>query len=522
MKIGIIGAYGKAGSLISKEAINRGHEVIAFVRDKKKAADMGFAKVKERDLFSLDDNDVDGLDALVCAVSLPSSPENDNLYQKAMGHLIDLLKHTDTRLLVVGGAASLYTDPQRKHPLLESIPEKWRAVPADMAKAFAMLQDSKVNWTFFSPALMFDPKGLRTGKYTVGSDYVITNASNESYISYEDYAVAMVDEIENGFHIRSRFTAVSDSKPEAAAEKPAEPQEKPVAPSVREDGYYGILKKKPQFYGLSRYCPPLNFELAGKQFRLVLDREGDYFVNFLTGTTLEWSKYTDGAIRRERYECLKIDDLTYFVKFELTDYSPRTNISLILDMEQRLLTFVRTYTGFNERYPYLVESDFDFGAINIPGYPLPLKRHGYTTDLVGKRVNWTYGPDMSIVHVYYNPHYIRATFLPGTRMALRPITPEEREERERFPYDEPTTYIKVKEGIYIVSVIEQNRSKRGDTGNTLLFLMDLVHVHDVGMSFGHTPPSSGAIKPENYFFAAYGDFVYSDGVIESQKNIYLE
>lgn len=169
-----------------------------------------------------------------------------------------------------------------------------------------------------------------------------------------------------------------------------------------------------------------------------------------------------------------------------------------------------------------MESDFDFGAIDIPGYPLPLKRHGYTTDLVGKRVNWNYGPDMSIVHVYYNPHYIRATFLPGTRMALRPITPEEREERERFPYDEPTTYIKVKEGIYIVSVIEQNRSKRGDTGNTLLFLMDLVHVHDVGMSFGHTPPSSGAIKPENYFFAAYGDFVYSDGVIESQKNVYLE
>ncbi len=521
MKIGVIGANGKAGSLISKEAMLRGHDVVAFVRNKQKVADMGFAKVKERDLFDLDEGDVESLDALVCAVSLPSSAEHDDLYQKAMDHLIGLLKRLpNTRLLVVGGAASLFTDPQKKHPLLEGIPEKWRAVPADMAKAYAMLQESKINWTFFSPALMFDPKGKRTGKYTVGSDFVITNASNESYISYEDYAVAMVDEIENKFHERRRFTAVSDSKPEQpkAEEKPAEP----AAPPKKDDNYYGIFKKKPEFYGLSRYTPPLIFELAGKQFKLVMDKEDDYYVNFLTGTTLEWSKFSDGNIRRENYECLKIDELTYFVKFELSNFSPRTNLSLIMDLEQRLVTFVRTSTGFSEKYPYLVQSEFDFGAIDMPGYPLPTKRHGYTTDLVGKRINWNYGPDMSIVHVYYSPNYIRATFLPGTRMASRVITPEEREEMERFPYDEPTTYIKVKEGIYIVSVIEQHRSMRGDTGNTLLFLMDLKRVHDVGMSFGNTPPRSGAIQPENYFFAAYGDFVYSDGVIESQKSVYLE
>jgi uncharacterized protein len=515
MKIGVIGANGKAGRLIAQEAAQRGHEVTVIVRDKKKIADKGYAKVLERDLFALGEDDLRNLDAVVCAVSLSLNGDDDKPYQKAMDHFIGVLKNIpNVRLLVVGGAASLYTDPQKKHPFLEQIPEKWRAVPADMAKAYAKLGESSINWTFFSPAVTFDPKGRRTGKYTIGSDYVITNASNESYISYEDYAIAMVDEIENKFHTRRRFTAVSDSKPETL-EKAASIFPKP------EDGYYGILKKKPEFYGLARYCPPFNYELAGKQFRLVMDKENDYYVSFLTGSTLEWSKFSDAKIIRENYECAKIDDLTYFVNFELSNYSPRTNITLVLDMEQRLVTFVRTYTGFSERYPYLVESDFDFGAIDIPGFPLPDKRHGYTTDLVGKRACWTYGPNMSIVHVYYSPNYIRATF-PPDRKPQEPADPGMREEMERYPYDEPTTYIKIKHGIYVVSVIEKNRSRRGDTGNSLLFLMDMIRVHDVGRSFGNTPPDSGAVRPENYLFAAYGDFVYSDGVLESQKNVYIE
>ena len=515
MKIGIIGANGKAGNLIAQEAIRRGHEVTAIVRDKKKVAGKDFVKVIERDLYDLKEDDIKKLDALVSAVSLPSSADNNKLYQNATDYLISIVKNLPgVRLLVVGGAASLYTDPQKKHQLLEQIPDEWKPVPLDMAKAYEKLQKSSINWTFFSPALTFDPKGKRTGKYTIGSDYVITNASNESYISYEDYAIAMVDEIENKFHERRRFTAVSDSKPETF--------ETPDGTTdSSDDAYYGIMKKKPEFYGLSRYRPPFNFELAGKQFRLVMDKEDDYCVSFLTGNTLEWSKFAETKIAREYYECTKIDETTYFVNFEFSDHTPRTNISLILDMEQRLITFVRTYTGFSKKYPYLVESDFDFGAIDIPGFTLPSTRHGYTTDLVGKRVNWTYAPSMSIVHVYYNPHYIRATFLPGSR-AFGQISAERREDMERYPYDEPTTYIKIKEGIYVVSVIEQNRSRRGGTGNSLLFLMDLVRVHDVGRSFGHTPPESGAIQPENYLFSAYGDFVYSDGIIESKKNVYIE
>jgi uncharacterized protein len=511
MRIGVIGAYGKAGSLIAREACQRGHAVTAIVRDVAKLTEKCFAGVINKDLFDLTAEDLRGLDALVCAVSLPSAAGNAQLYQKAVDHLIEVLRQLPaTRLLMVGGAASLFTDAQRQHPVLEQIPEEWRPVPADMAKALEKLAGSDINWTFFSPAVNFDCQGKRTGQYTLGSDYVITNASNECYISYEDYAIAMVDEIENKFHERRRFTAVSDSRPEPAAES-HNPDE--------DTGYYGILAKKPEFYGLSRYRPPFNFELAGRHFKLVMDREDDYFVNILDGHTLEWSTFARQPSAREYYECAKIDELTYFVNFELTGVAPRTNLTLILDLEQRLVTFVRTYTGFNAKYPYLVESDFDFGAIDLPGFTLPQKRHSFTTDLVGKRALWSYGPRASLVHVYYSPNYIRATFAPG-RKPPEPATPEEREDWEKHPYDEPAAYIKIKEGIYVISVLEQRRAFRGDTGNSLLFLMDMIRVHDVGRSFGHGPIRNGKAETENYLFAAYGDFVYSDGVLEARPSVY--
>ncbi len=507
MRIGVIGANGKAGSRIAKEALMRGHLVTAVVRNKQKIAGKGFTKVIEKDLFSLNEDDLRDLDVVVGAAGLSFEDQNDDPYQRAVSHLIEILKNLpQTRLIMVGGAASLYTDSEKRHQYLEKIPEQYNSVPADMAKALGILQESNIKWSFFSPAVTFDPNGERTGKYRIGSDFIINNNSGESYISYDDYAVAMVDEIENNFFQCRRFTAVSDSKPK-----------KPTKPQV-DDGYYGIMKSRPVFEGLSRYREPFNYELSGKQFKLVMDKGEDLFVKFINGNTLEWSKFADSQVFREYYECAKVDELTYFANFELSDFSPRTNITLVLDMEQRLVTYVRTFTGISTKYPYLVESEINFGAIDIPGFKLPVKRHGYTTDLVGKRAQWNYGPNMSIVHVYYNPKYIRVTF-PEDRLPFIQIDPDE---AERFPYDEPTDYIKIKEGIYLVNVIEQHRAQRGDTGNSLLFLMDLVRVHDVGRSFGYSSPDNGPINPENYLFAAYGDFVYSDGAIEAKKNVYLE
>lgn len=506
MKIGVIGASGKAGALIAAEAKSRGHEVTAIVRDAAKVEGKGWA-VLEKDLFKLTSEDVKKFDAVISAFGTPFDGSADELHQTAADHFIKIWKGApDTRLIVIGGAASLYTDPGKKHQALEGIPEEWRGVPASAAKAFEKLKASSINWTFFSPAFNFDAAGKRTGTYTPGTDFVFNNKGGESYLSYADAAVALVDEAENGFYVQKRFTAVSE-------------KEETLSAAPKKDGYFGILRKKPVFEGgISQYREPFNYELAGRGYRLVMDLNPDYYVNFLSGNTLEFAEF-DKPAQKYYYECGKADETTYFVNFELKGHTPRTGITLILDLEQRLVTMNRTYTDFSEKYPLLVESKFDFGALDIAGYPLPRIRHAYTADLVGKRILWTYSPEFRIIHVYYSPNYIRADFPPGS---APPMTEEQREEWEKNPYDEKATYIKIKRNVYALNIIEQNMSFRGGPGNCLFFLMDLERVHDVGRSFGHRTSGNagGKWEPENYMLAAYGDFVGSDGKIEAEKRVY--
>ena len=142
MKIGIIGASGKAGSLIAAEAKSRGHEVTAMVRDKAKVEGKDY-KVLERDLFKLTAEDIKPFDVIICAFGTPFDGSADELHQSAADHFIKIFKAIPkTRLLVIGGAASLYTDPGKKHQVLENIPEEWRGVPASAAKALEKFKTS--------------------------------------------------------------------------------------------------------------------------------------------------------------------------------------------------------------------------------------------------------------------------------------------------------------------------------------------------------------------------------------------
>ncbi|MDR1538894.1 MAG: NAD(P)H-binding protein [Clostridiales bacterium] len=208
MKIAVIGASGKAGALIAQEALDRGMEVTAIVRDKKKV-DMDKYAVLEKDIFSIAPEDVEGYDAVVCAYGVPA--DKAPLIQDAFRHLINVFEQVpEVRLLFIGGAASLYTDFEKTRQLMETIPPEWAPVPYNTLLAFNEIQKSKANWTFFSPAGFFDAAGPRTGKYTLGTDYVILNKSGDSYLSYADYAIAMVDEIVNKRFLGKRFTAVSE------------------------------------------------------------------------------------------------------------------------------------------------------------------------------------------------------------------------------------------------------------------------------------------------------------------------
>jgi len=213
MRIAVIGATGKAGSLIVKEALSRGHEVTAIVRDASKLAETK-AAVVEKDVFTLTAADLNGFDAVVNAFNAPLGQEH--LHVDAGRVLIEALKgEPQTRLLVVGGAGSLFVDESKSTRLFETpeFPKQFYATALNQGKNLADLQQtSGIKWTFVSPAAFFDPAGPRTGAYVKGKDNLIVNSEGNSYVSYADFAIAVLDEIEKPQHIGERFTLVSEAK----------------------------------------------------------------------------------------------------------------------------------------------------------------------------------------------------------------------------------------------------------------------------------------------------------------------
>lgn len=214
MKVGIIGATGKAGKLILKEAKSRGHEVTAIVRNSQKLPDDEDAAVLEKDIFDLDANDLKQFDIVVNAFGVP--PEKAEQHVEAGRSLIHALKDAEgTRLLVVGGTGSLFVEEAKASHLIDK-PEftnAFKAIALNQSQNLADLEQSEgIQWTFLSPAAFFDAEGKRTGKYQIGEDAFLVNRKGKSYISYADYAIAMVDEIENGWHINKRFTVVAEKE----------------------------------------------------------------------------------------------------------------------------------------------------------------------------------------------------------------------------------------------------------------------------------------------------------------------
>ncbi|WP_203249038.1 NAD(P)-dependent oxidoreductase [Sporosarcina beigongshangi] len=213
MKIGIIGATGKAGSLIAKEASERGHEVTAIVRNAAKLAAEKVA-VLEKDVFSLKAEDLQSFDVVINAFGAPAGQEH--LHVDAGKVLIEAVKgSSDTRLIVVGGAGSLFVDEAKTVRLVDTpeFPKEYFPTASNQGKNLEDLQnETDIKWTFISPAAFFNPEGKRTGSYQKGKDNFIVNAKGDSYVSYADFAIAVLDEIENPQHINERFTLVSEAE----------------------------------------------------------------------------------------------------------------------------------------------------------------------------------------------------------------------------------------------------------------------------------------------------------------------
>ena len=210
-KVAVVCAAGKEGRLLVDEAVSRGYDVTGFVRGSDKVANPK-AKTVVKDLFDLTREDLIGFDAVIDAFGA-WTPETLPLHKTSLKHLCDVLSGTKVRLLVVGGAGSLYVNPEHTVQVkdLESFPAMFKPLANNMGEALAELRTrSDVQWTYLSPAGDFVADGERTGEYLLGGEEYFVNDKGESRISYADYAIAMIDEIENANNIQKRFSVIGE------------------------------------------------------------------------------------------------------------------------------------------------------------------------------------------------------------------------------------------------------------------------------------------------------------------------
>lgn len=212
----LIGASGFVGSAILEEALNRGHKVTALVRNPEKI------QVKNENLtvLAVDATDVEALSKVVAgkdAVISAYNPGwgNPRLYEEILENypkIIEGVKKAGVqRLLVVGGAGVLYVQPGMR--LMDSGTLPAELMPAVKGEGELFLnvlsKENDIDWVYFAPPANLGNmgKGIRTGKYRLGTDTLLVDEKGDSFISVEDYAVAMIDELEQEAHHKALFTA---------------------------------------------------------------------------------------------------------------------------------------------------------------------------------------------------------------------------------------------------------------------------------------------------------------------------
>jgi putative NADH-flavin reductase len=213
MNIVLYAASGRAGRCILDELVSRGHQVTAVARNPDKLPET--VKRVRDDLSSAERiaEIISGADAVVSAYGPPRDDARFTATTDYTDQIVDVTerliaavrKAAVPRLIVVGGAGSLEFSPGVTVLKSGHWPQPFVPIATSHMKAFAALRASDINWTYFSPPIQIEP-GTRTGKFRLGGDSLIRDEQGKSRISFEDYAVALVDELEQPAHERSRFT----------------------------------------------------------------------------------------------------------------------------------------------------------------------------------------------------------------------------------------------------------------------------------------------------------------------------
>jgi len=209
MKIALIGATGYVGSKLLDEALARGHAVTALVtRPEKLAGRAGVTAVRTDVLDeAMLTEQLRGLDAVITAFSGHAQADVYAYFVQGFRAIVAAMKAAGVpRLLAVGGAGSLEVAPGVQLVDTPEFPAQWKGTAEGARQALALLREEReLDWTMLSPAAHLEP-GTRTGKFRLGTDALLADEAGHSRISLEDYAVAMLDELERPAHSRARFS----------------------------------------------------------------------------------------------------------------------------------------------------------------------------------------------------------------------------------------------------------------------------------------------------------------------------
>lgn len=205
MRIAVVGAHGKSDQAVTAAARRAGIEVTAITR-RPDSVDADHQLV--RDALELTAADLAGFDAVVDALGYWTA-ETMHFHKETAEHLVSLLCATPTRLIIIGGAGTLFVDPDRQVRLADTpeFPAEFQAVAQGTAQSLAVVEGADdVAWTYVSPAADYRPDGAATDRWAIGDDHLHTSEAGESVLSYADMGSAVVSELLDAKHVREHIS----------------------------------------------------------------------------------------------------------------------------------------------------------------------------------------------------------------------------------------------------------------------------------------------------------------------------